>query len=93
MSDAVFFKNVVAQDGHALFYAADSLKADPEVVKIAVAQDGGALEYAAETLKADPEFVKIAGEMSDNGQDYKGPKECIFFSLRFGFSSQFPLYE
>ena len=46
----------------ALEYAEDSLKADPEVVKIAVAEDGGALRYAAETLKADPEVMKIAAE-------------------------------
>ena len=40
----------------ALEYAEDSLKADPEVVKIAVAQEGCALEYA----EADPETVRIA---------------------------------
>ena len=40
----------------ALEYAEDSLKADPEVVKIAVAQERCALEYA----QADPEVVRIA---------------------------------
>ena len=42
----------VQQDGAALQYAAEALKADKEVVMAAVQQDGGALQYATEALKA-----------------------------------------
>ena len=44
----------------ALEYAEDSLKADPEVVKIAVVQKGCALGHAGESLNSDPEVVRIA---------------------------------
>ena len=50
----------VAQDGQALRYASDDLKADKEVVLTAVAQDGLALDYASDELKADKEVVLTA---------------------------------
>jgi len=46
-------KVAVAQNGHALFFASESLEADKEVVLVAVAQDGNALRYASESSKAD----------------------------------------
>ncbi len=50
----------VKEDGEALEYADDNLKADREVVLAAVKQYGGALEYASEELQQDEELQKIA---------------------------------
>ena len=50
----------VRNDGWALEFADDSLKADREVVLEAVKQVGFALEFADDTLKADREFVREA---------------------------------
>ena len=41
----------VAQDGHALQYASEELKADREFMFQAVVNDGNALEYASKKLK------------------------------------------
>ena len=41
----------VAQNGYALQYAAEDLRADKEVVYVAVAQNGDALRYAAEDVR------------------------------------------
>ena len=50
----------VKNDGLALEYASDTLKADREVVLEAVKQNGYALEYASEELQNDPELKKLA---------------------------------
>jgi hypothetical protein len=50
----------VAQDGRALEYASEELRADKEVVLAAVAQDGRALRYASEGLTSDKEVVLAA---------------------------------
>ena len=50
----------VAQNGYALMYGSDELKADREVVLAAVARNGGALWYASAELKADREVVLAA---------------------------------
>ena len=57
----------VRNDGNALEYASDTLKADREVVLEAVKQNGYALEYASEELQNDPELKKLA---SDNSSDF-----------------------
>ena len=49
----------VAQDGHALQFAAAELKGDREIVLAAVAQSGRALQYAAAELKADSALRKL----------------------------------
>ena len=41
----------VTQDGMALEFAADELRADYKIVVTAVSQNGMALEYAAEELR------------------------------------------
>ena len=50
----------VAQNGEALLYASDELKADREVVLAAVAQHGHALRHASAELKADRGVVLAA---------------------------------
>ena len=55
----------VAEDGHALHYAAAELKADKEIVATAVAQNGEALRHAAAELQADKEIVATA--VAQNG--------------------------
>ena len=45
------------QDGRALEYAAEPLRADRELVLEAVRQNGRALEFAGKPLKADRELV------------------------------------
>lgn len=52
----------VGQDGHALRYASDALKADRDVVLEAVSQNGEALYYASDALKADRGFMLEAGQ-------------------------------
>jgi hypothetical protein len=47
----------VAEDGSALRYASERLKADREVALAAAAQDGYALRYAVAGLKADRGLV------------------------------------
>ena len=48
----------VSNNGRALQYASEELKADKEVVMAAVTNDGLALQYASEELRADKEVVK-----------------------------------
>jgi len=55
----------VSQDGRALQFASDDLKADKEVVLAAVAQNGSALQFASDELKADKEVVLTA--VAQNG--------------------------
>ena len=47
------------QDGQALQYAAESLRADREIVLEAVAQNGFALEYTSDEMKAGKQFGKL----------------------------------
>ena len=49
-----------AQNGIALYYASDALKADRDFVLAAVAQNGYVLEYASAALLADREVVLTA---------------------------------
>ena len=56
----------VKQNGYALDYADDSLKADREVVLAAVKEYGrAALQYASEELQQDEELQKIAEEAEE----------------------------
>lgn len=50
----------VRQNGLALRFASETLKADKDVVRAAVTQNGLALEYASEALKANPGVVLAA---------------------------------
>ena len=50
----------VAQNGRALRFASDGLRADRDVVIVAVAQNGRALEYASAGLRVDPDVVIVA---------------------------------
>ena len=50
----------VQQDGTAIRYAREDLRADSEVVLAAVKQNGNALQYANEDLRADHEIVLAA---------------------------------
>jgi uncharacterized protein YdeI (YjbR/CyaY-like superfamily) len=55
----------VAQDGLALQFAAEALRADKEFMLAAVAQNGRALYFAAEALRADKQVVLAA--VTQNG--------------------------
>ena len=55
-----FVLAAVQQDGYALEYATDALKADATIVLAAVQQHGHALYYAAEALQADLTIVTAA---------------------------------
>jgi hypothetical protein len=59
-SSKEFVMYIVQQNGLALQYAADALKADYDIVLAAVQQDGRALEFASDELKADREIVLAA---------------------------------
>ena len=52
--------DAVTQDGDALAYASNALKADREVVMAAVTQNGQVLEYASRELRADKDVVITA---------------------------------
>ena len=55
----------VSQNGSALRYASEELRADRETVLVAVRNCGSALRYASEELRADPAIVLAA--VSQNG--------------------------
>jgi len=76
----------VAQNGHALDYASEELKADMEVVLAAIAQNGCALDYASKELKGDKEFVLAA--VAQNGcalayasKELKADKEVVLAAV------------
>ena len=48
------------QDGGALRYASDELRADPEIVRLAVRADGSSLFYADSSLQADKDIALAA---------------------------------
>ena len=50
------------QNGEALRYASEELKADKEVVMAAVQRYGSALEYASEALRGDPDIIAAAAQ-------------------------------
>jgi len=55
----------VTQDGDALEFASDALKADRDLVCVAVKKRGHALVFASDELRSDAELAKIALEDSD----------------------------
>ena len=65
----------VKQNGLALKFAADHLKADREIVLAAVSQFGNAIEYAAESLRTDSE-VTAHHTSSDKIIQISGLKPC-----------------
>ena len=60
----------VQQDGDALYYAAEPLKANRETVLAAVQLCGSALQYAATPLKADRETVLAAVQRNGRALRY-----------------------
>mmetsp|Transcript_66761 Transcript_66761/g.159325 ORF Transcript_66761/g.159325 Transcript_66761/m.159325 type:complete len:153 (-) Transcript_66761:260-718(-) len=52
----------LAQQGYALTYVAEKLRADPDVVKLALQKAPRALASAADSLKADKAMVRFAVE-------------------------------
>jgi len=59
----------VKQDGEALGYASDELRANKDVVLAAVQQHGGALWYASNELKNDPDIKAAAKQANQAKQD------------------------
>ena len=59
-------REVVKQDGRALYYTSPDLQNNPEVVLAAVKQYGKALEYASEGLKGNPDIVVRAVNQDKN---------------------------
>ena len=61
-----FNKEVVlaacSQNGKALFYASETLRADKDVALAACSQNGDALQFASETLRADKDVVMVAAQ-------------------------------
>jgi hypothetical protein len=55
----------MAQNGEALYFASDALKADRDFLLEAVAQNGEALYFASDALKADRDFILEA--VAQNG--------------------------
>jgi hypothetical protein len=53
---------VVKQNGRALKYADEKLKANKEVVLAAVKQDVSALDYVDDSLKNDPDILAIVNK-------------------------------
>ena len=49
----------VKNDGEALQFASDELRADKDVVMAAVKNDGEAFQYASDELKTDPEILAL----------------------------------
>ncbi|SVD92251.1 uncharacterized protein METZ01_LOCUS445105, partial [marine metagenome] len=60
----------VRNDGEALKYANDGIKADREIVLAAVQKNGDALQYASDGLKADREIVLAAVQNDGNALKY-----------------------
>merc|ERR1712187_965692 len=54
----------------ALMVGDESLKKDPEVVKLVLQKNGLALEYADESFKKDPEIVKLAVQENRMALEY-----------------------
>ena len=85
--NATVFKSVVKQDGLALQYVSDTLKADKEIVMAAVQQNGLALQYASDTLKADKEIVMATVQQDGLALQYasntlKEDKEIVMAAVR-----------
>jgi hypothetical protein len=77
----------VKQNGYMLEYAAESLKADKEIVLAAVKQHGHALHYAAESLKADKEIVLAAVQQDGYALKYaaeplKADKDIVLAAVQ-----------
>ena len=60
----------VQQDGFALRYASEALRADREVALAAAKKNGFALYHASEALRADPEVVLAAVRQSGSALVY-----------------------
>ena len=73
-SNKKFILTAVKQNGDALQYAEDNLKADKEIVFIAVKQYGRALQFANDKLKVDKEVVLTAVKQDENAVQYAGDK-------------------
>ena len=77
----------VRQHGIALFFAAEPLKSDRELVLEAVRQHGGALEYAADPLRADRELVLEAVRQDGTALEFaveplKADRELVLEAVR-----------
>ena len=77
----------VQQNGGALRYAAEPLKADREFMLAAVQQNGSALVYAAEPLKADREIVLAAVQQNGGALQYaaeplKADREIVLAAVQ-----------
>jgi hypothetical protein len=77
----------VQQNGEALRYAAEGLKADRGIVLAAVQQNGRALESAAEPLKSDRDIVLAAvqqnGEaLEDVAEPLKADKDIVLAAVQ-----------
>ena len=60
----------VSNDGYALEYASEALKADREVVMAAIENIGYALQYASEELRSDSQFILAAVEKNGYALKY-----------------------
>jgi|GEM_PF-1548574 len=81
-----FMLAAVQQDGSALEYASEELKADREVVLALVQKYGRALKYASEELKADREVVMAAvqqhgGALEYASEELKADKEVVLVAV------------
>ena len=75
------------QNGLALQYEAESLKADFDIVLAAVEQNGRALQYAAEPLKADREIVLAAvvqcgGALRYAAEPLRADREVVLVAVK-----------
>ena len=68
----------VRQDGMALCYASNELKADREIVLEAVRQNDSALRYASKELQVDREFVSKRARQNgfDRSRGNRGSRGC-----------------
>ena len=82
----------VREDGDALQYASEDLKADKEVVLAAVNNWGSALQYASKELRADREVVLVAlstDELIIGGDSWGLDKEWVLVENNRGSALEY----
>jgi hypothetical protein len=85
----------VEQDGMAIKYASDDLKADHEIVLAAVKQDGWALEFASKELRADRVIVlaavkHVSWALQYASKELRADREIVIVALKYdGWALQY----
>jgi len=89
LSGRSFMLAAIKNNPHALRYATEPLRDDPEVVKVALEQNGMALMHASERLRDDVSTVKLAVMQDGNAlgvasRSMRSNKEVVMIAVEQG---------